>query len=134
MLQGLTTVNLVSDDVSAAVAWYTELLGVQPYFVRPEQGPPAYAEFRLGPDEDELGIIDRRFTRHGNTDEPAGVVVYWHVDDVAAAVDRAVALGATALDPVTVRGEAGFVTGSIRDPFGNVVGLMHSPHWLARHG
>jgi hypothetical protein len=29
--------------------------------------------------------------------------------------------------------EAGFVTGSIVDPFGNVVGLMHSPHWLAGH-
>jgi predicted enzyme related to lactoylglutathione lyase len=134
MLQGLSTVNLISDDVPATVAWYTELLGVQPYFVQPEQGPPAYVEFRLGPDEDELGIIDRRFTRHAATNGPAGVVVYWHVDDVAAAVERAVALGATALDPVTVRGDAGFVTASIADPFGNVVGLMHSPHWLAGHG
>ena len=132
MLQGLTTVNLISDDVPATVAWYTELLGVQPYFVRPEEGPPAYVEFRLGRDEDELGIIDRRFTKHAATNGPAGVVVYWHVDDVAAAVDRAVALGATAHDPVTVR-EAGFVTGSIVDAFGNVLGLMHSPHWLAAH-
>ena len=90
-------------------------------------------ELRLGPDEDELGIIDSRFARHPATSTPAGAVVYWHVDDVAAAVDRAVALGATAHDPITVR-EAGFVTGSIVDPFGNVVGLMHSPHWLVRHG
>jgi predicted enzyme related to lactoylglutathione lyase len=89
-------------------------------------------EFRLGPDQDELGIIDRRFTRHAAANGPAGVVVYWHVDDVAAAVDRAVALGATAHDPVVER-EAGFVTGSIVDPFGNVLGLMHSPHWLAAH-
>ena len=132
MFQGLTTVNLVSDDVPATVAWYAELLGVQPYFVRPEQGPPAYVEFRLGPDEDELGIIDSRFARHPATSMPSGAVVYWQVDDVTAAVDRAVALGATAHDPVTVR-EAGFVTGSIVDPFGNVVGLMHSPHWLAGH-
>jgi predicted enzyme related to lactoylglutathione lyase len=132
MLQGLSTLNLVSDDVPATAAWYTELLGVQPYFVRPEEGPPAYVEFRLGPDEDELGIIDRRFTRHASTDGPTGVVVYWHVDDVAAAVERAIALGATSLDPVTVR-EAGFVTASIADPFGNVLGLMHSPHWQAGH-
>jgi predicted enzyme related to lactoylglutathione lyase len=130
MLQGLTTVNLISADVPATVAWYTELLGVQPYFVRPEQGPPAYVEFRLGPDEDELGILDSRFAAHPATSRPAGAVVYWHVDDVAAAVDRAIALGATAHDPVIVR-EAGFVTGSIIDPFGNVIGLMHSPHWLA---
>ena len=133
MLQGLTTVNLVSDDVPAAAAWYAELLGISPYFVRPEQGPPAYVEVRLGPDEDELGIIDRRFTSHVATNGPAGVVVYWQVEDVAAAVDRAVALGATTLDPVTVRGEAGFVTASVVDPFGNVVGLMHSPHWLVSH-
>ena len=132
MLQGLTTINLISDDVAATVAWYTELLGVQPYFVRPEQGPPAYVEFRLGPDEDELGILDSRFAKHPATSTPAGAVVYWHVDDVAAAVDRAIALGATAHDPVIVR-EAGFVTGSVVDPFGNVLGLMHSPHWLAAH-
>ena len=132
MLQGITTINLISDDVPATVAWYTELLGVQPYFVRPEQGPPAYVEFRLGPDEDELGILDSRFAKHPATRVPAGAVVYWHVDDVAAAVDRAIALGATAHDPVIVR-EAGFVTGSVVDPFGNVLGLMHSPHWLAAH-
>jgi hypothetical protein len=47
-------------------------------------------------------------------------------------VERLVALGATVHDPVTVR-EAGFVTGSVVDPFGNVLGLMHSPHWLAGH-
>ena len=70
MLQGLTTVNLISDDVPATVAWYTELLGVQPYFVRPEQGPPAYVEFRLGPDEDELGILDSRFAKHPATRHP----------------------------------------------------------------
>ncbi len=133
MLQGLTTINLISDDVPATAAWYTELLGVQPYFVRPEQGPPAYVEFRLGPDEDELGILDSRFAKHPATRTPAGAVVYWHVDDVAAAVDRAIALGATAHDPVTGR-EAGFVTGSVVDPFGNVLGLMHSPHWLAARG
>ena len=131
MLQGLTTVNLFSDDVPTTVAWYTELLGARPYFVRPEQGPPAYVEFRVGPDEDELGILDRRFALHA-ADGPAGAVAYWHVDNVAAAVDRAVALGATAHDPVTER-EAGFVTGSVVDPFGNVLGLMHSPHWLAAH-
>ena len=132
MLQGVTTVNLISKDVPATVAWYSELLGVQPYFVRPEEGPPAYVEFRLGRDEDELGILDSRFAAHSATKTPAGAVVYWHVDDVAAAVDRAVAMGATAHDPVTVR-EAGFVTASIVDPFGNVLGLMHSPHWLAAH-
>ncbi len=51
------------------------------------------------------------------------------MDDVAAALDRLVALGATELEPVVER-EAGFVTAVALDPFGNAVGLMHSPHWL----
>jgi hypothetical protein len=30
--------------------------------------------------------------------------------------------------------EAGFVTGSVLDPFGNILGLMHSPHYVEVHG
>jgi predicted enzyme related to lactoylglutathione lyase len=57
------------------------------------------------------------------------VVAYWHVDDVRAAVHRMVAMGAKEHETLTNR-EAGFVTASVVDPFGNVVGLMHSPHYL----
>ena len=42
MLRGLTTVSFFADDVTAARAWYTELLGIEPYFVRPSEGRPAY--------------------------------------------------------------------------------------------
>lgn len=31
MLRGLTTANYFTDDVPAAVAWYTEVLGVEPW-------------------------------------------------------------------------------------------------------
>ena len=53
MLRGLTTVSFWADDVSAARDWYTDVLGIEPYFQRPEQGPPAYIEFRVGADEDD---------------------------------------------------------------------------------
>lgn len=33
-------------------------------------------------------------------------------------------------EPITRRGE-GFVTASVVDPFGNVFGIMHNPHYLA---
>ncbi|GLQ55483.1 hypothetical protein GCM10010862_27420 [Devosia nitrariae] len=36
-------------------------MGVEPYFQRPKEGTPAYVEFRIGDDEDELGIIDRQY-------------------------------------------------------------------------
>ena len=64
MLRGLTTVNFFADDVPAAVQWYSELLGIEPYFVRPEEGPAAYVEFRIGAYSDELGIMDRKYAAH----------------------------------------------------------------------
>ena len=71
MLRGLTTVNYLADDVAAAVDWYTELLGVEPYFSRPVEGRLAYAEFRIGDYQHELGILDRRFAASGRRTRPA---------------------------------------------------------------
>jgi hypothetical protein len=39
-------------------------------------------------------------------------------------------MGATEYEPLTVRGEAGWITASVVDPFGNIVGLMYSPHYV----
>ncbi len=46
---------------------------------------------------------------------------------------RLVALGAAVHEPPRDLG-GGFVVASARDPSGNVLGLMHSPHWLAVRG
>lgn len=56
-------------------------------------------------------------------------MLFWHVDDVAAAVQRLLAMGARVYQEVTPR-EAGFVTASVVDPFGNVLGVMTNPHYL----
>ena len=131
MLRGFTTVNYWVDDVEAARDWYTRVLEIEPYFQRPEDRP-AYVEFRVGSDEDELGLIDRRYAPSGASDDPGGVVMYWQVDDVSTAVARLLELGATEYQPVIKR-EAGFVTASVMDPFGNILGLMHSPHFVEMH-
>jgi predicted enzyme related to lactoylglutathione lyase len=55
--------------------------------------------------------------------------VYWYVDDVEATVKRLLSLGATEYEPVTERGP-GFVTASVVDPFGNIVGVMYNRHYL----
>ncbi len=128
MLRGLTTVSFYADDVEAARDWYVTLLGIEPYFVRPVEGPPAYVEFRIGDYQHEFGIIDSRYAQHQSAG-PAGAVVYWHVDDVAGAVERLLTLGAKEHEPLTPRGE-GFVTASVVDPFGNILGVMHNPHYL----
>lgn len=130
MFRGLCNISYWADDVAAATEWYRELLGVEPYFVRPEEGPAAYVEFRVGDYQDEIGLIDRRYAPAAATRGPGGVVTYWHVDDVQAALDRLLAMGATEYEPLTVRGDGGWVTASVVDPFGNILGLMYSPHYL----
>ncbi len=125
--------TLWADDVlQAARAWYAEVLGIEPYFQRPDAENPAYVEFRLGDHQDELGIIDRRYAPPGcPARSRAGAIVHWHVDDVAAAIAALESKGATVSMPLTVR-EAGFVTAAVQDPFGNIIGLMYNPHWSAQ--
>jgi uncharacterized glyoxalase superfamily protein PhnB len=55
--------------------------------------------------------------------------VFWHVDDLEATFRRLLEVGATEYEPV-IRREAGFVTASVVDPFGNVLGIMYNPHYL----
>jgi predicted enzyme related to lactoylglutathione lyase len=129
-LRGFSTISFWADDVPAAVAWYTEFLGVEPYFMRPgPDGRPAYVEFRIGDYQAELGIIDRGYQPAGAAAEPGGAVMHWHVDDVHAAVERLLSMGAKEYQPITPR-EAGFVTAAVVDPFGNVLGVMYNPHYL----
>jgi predicted enzyme related to lactoylglutathione lyase len=131
MLRGLSTVVYHADDLPAARAWYGQLLGLEPYFNRPE-----YIEFRLGDYQHELGILDRKFQHllggaaGAGVPSPAGVVAYWHVDDVPATLERLVALGATVYQPPRDFGE-GFIGAAVLDPFGNILGLMYNPHYLA---
>src|SRR5215813_12763424 len=129
MLRGLTNVNYLAADVAAAVDWYAKLLGVEPYFSRPVEGTAAYAEFRIGDYQHELGILDRRFAAPGRPDEIGGAIVYRHVDDVRASFARLLALGAAAHEEPVERGP-GFVTASVIDPFGNLLGVMYNQHYL----
>lgn len=129
IIRGMATANYWADDVSAAVEWYTKFLNKEPYFVRPSTKNPEYVEFRIGDYQDELGIISSKYrpeTPAGN----GGIILYWHVDDIEGALERAKSMGATEHQPVIPR-EAGFITASVIDPFGNIVGLMHNPHYLA---
>ena len=128
MLRGLTTVSFFADDVMAAQNWYTKLLGIEPYFVRPDGGTPMYVEFRIGDYEHELGIVDSRFAPHDRPG-PAGGLTYWHVDDVRASVERLVSMGATIHEEPVERGP-GFITACVIDPFGNILGVMYNRHYL----
>jgi predicted enzyme related to lactoylglutathione lyase len=124
MLRGFATISYWADDLDAAKKWYADLLGIEPYFER-----PGYCEFRLGDYQAELGLIDSRYAPGGSAPGPAGAVMYWHVDDVRAALERLLSMGAKEYQPYMERGE-GFVTASVVDPFGNIMGVMYNAHYL----
>ncbi|GAA0408383.1 glyoxalase [Acrocarpospora corrugata] len=128
MLRGLTTVNFFADDITAARRWYTELLGLEPYFARPAEGTPVYIEFRIGDYQHELGIIDSRFAPPGRSGA-GGAMIYWHVDDLQATFDHLLSMGAAEHQKPTEHGP-GFVTASVVDPFGNILGVMYNKHYL----
>jgi predicted enzyme related to lactoylglutathione lyase len=113
-LLGLRTVIYPAPDLAAATAWWTQLLGFGPYF---EQ--PFYVGFEVA--GYELGLLP---------DAPVtdGALTYWGVADCAAAIETAVAQGATVHTPATEVGE-GIVTGSVTTPDGALVGFIVNPHF-----
>lgn len=133
MLRGMATMNIYADDLEAAKDWYTELLGIPPYYAV----AGGYYEFRIGDYQHELGIINRAYAPAGATNAPGGAILHWHVDNVQATFDRLLELGAKEYEKITPRGEGDFITASVVDPFGNVLGIMSNPHYrevLAKTG
>jgi predicted enzyme related to lactoylglutathione lyase len=130
MLRGVGTVRLHAADLGAATRWYAEVLGVDPYFER-----PGYAEFRIGDYQQELGLMDSAYLSQLGAGAspagagPSGAVVYWHVDDLPAALARLLALGAAEHEPPREFGP-GFVAAAVADPFGNILGVMTNAHYL----
>jgi predicted enzyme related to lactoylglutathione lyase len=130
MLRGMATVVFYADDVAEARAWYTEFLGIEAYFERrTPEGDLGYAEFRIGDFEAEFGLVQRQF-QVTPSDGPAGAILFWAVDDLDAALARLVELGAKVYDEPRSRGE-GFMTASVVDPFGNILGIMTNVHYMS---
>lgn len=126
-LRGLATISFYADDHEKAKKWYSEILGLEPYF-----NVPGYSEFRLGDYQHELGIIDGKYAPKDATKEIGGAIAYWHVDDLQATLDLLISKGAKLYEPITDRsgGKMAFVTASVMDPFGNVLGIMTNKHYL----
>jgi predicted enzyme related to lactoylglutathione lyase len=112
MLQKLRTVIYHTNDLAAAKIWYTSLTGKEPYFDE---------MFYVGFDINgfELGLDpDMSKTQTGNHS-----TVYWSVDDIQAAVEKAVSLGASIIDHVHNVGGT-IEVAIVEDPFGNHIGFI----------
>ncbi|HET9978493.1 MAG TPA: VOC family protein [Burkholderiaceae bacterium] len=119
LLLGLRSAIYPAPDLARAKAWYAEVLGQAPYFDQ-----PFYVGFEVG--GFELGLLPDAVP--GVT----GAQALWGVADAAAAHERLLALGATALEPVKDVG-GGIKVAAVIDPFGNRLGIIENPHFDPRH-
>jgi predicted enzyme related to lactoylglutathione lyase len=115
---GLRTAAYSARHLAAAKAWYTDVLGVAPYFDQ-----PFYVGFNVG--GYEFGIMHEDDAAPDRAAAPTGIA-YWGVTDAAAAYERLIALGARPHEPVQDVGE-GIKVATVRDPFGNILGVIENP-------
>ncbi|HLG78132.1 MAG TPA: VOC family protein [Ktedonobacteraceae bacterium] len=115
MFQGLRTVVYGVDDLEKAKTWYSEVLGIQPYFDQ-----PVYVGFNVG--GFELGLDPHAPTGSN------GPATYWGVADAHEAYRQLIATGAHEKDPIHDVGDD-ILLGSVIDPFGNELGIIQNPHF-----
>ena len=117
MILGLRTVIYPAPDLGAAKRWYSEVLGLAPYF-----DEPFYVGFTVG--GFELGLVPDA------TPGTTGPQALWGVGDIEAVHQRLIELGASPLDPIVEVG-GGIKVAAVRDPFGNRFGLIENPNFVA---
>lgn len=115
---GLRTAGYTTKHLAAAKAWYTKVLGFGPYF-----DEPYYVGFNVA--GYELGLLPDESADAVRT--PAGVA-YWGVPDAEAAWNRLIELGAVPFEPLA---DHGVMIGAVRDPFGNIFGIIENPAFKA---
>ena len=120
MIQGLRTVIYPTPDLAKGKAWYGRVLVHAPYF-----DEPFYVGFNVG--GFELGLIP------DGVPSSDGPLAYWGVGvgEIAAEVQRLTQLGGTVREPVKDVG-GGIKVAAVRDPFGNLFGLIENPHFNAK--
>jgi predicted enzyme related to lactoylglutathione lyase len=118
MFLGLRTAAYQVKDLGKAKAWYSNVLGVQPYFDQ-----PFYVGFKVG--GYELGLVPDPNAAAAR--QPAGIA-YWGVDDAQSAYKRLIELGATGQESIQDVGDGIFI-GAVHDPFGNTLGIIQNPNF-----
>jgi predicted enzyme related to lactoylglutathione lyase len=117
MFLGLRTVKYEVADMAKAKEWYGKALGIQPYF----DEPAFYVGYHVG--GYDLGLVP---APKAEAKRAAAGVAYWGVEDAHAAYKRLIELGATPVEAVQDVG-GGMLVGEVRDPFGNVLGIIYNP-------
>lgn len=112
---GLYTVLYHAPDLAKTKAWYSSVLGIEPYFDQ-----PFYVGFSVS--GYELGLTPAMSGGVGRS------VAYWGVADARLAAARLLSLGATEHAAVRDVGD-GIKVATVFDPFGNMFGVIENPHF-----
>ena len=117
---GLSTVTYAvqSDDFKKATTWYEAAFKTAPYYQS-----DFYMGFNIG--GYELGILPYN---EPPTPKSNQSVAYWRVNDIQSAVEHFQSLGAVLFDPIEDVGDD-ILVASLKDPFGNVIGLIQNPNF-----
>ncbi|MCE6992845.1 VOC family protein [Dyadobacter sp. CY323] len=115
---GLRTTIYKVADMDAAKDWYTKAFETAPYF-----DEPFYIGFNIS--GYELGLQPEEIDSDAKT---ANVTTYWATENIDPDYQDLIELGATAHEPPeNVGGD--IVVASVKDPWGNVVGLIYNPEF-----
>ena len=114
---GLRTVAYKVEDITKAIEWDTKVFAREPYF-----DEPFYVGFNIGGYELGLQPAEENNTT-GNS-----VIAYWGVEDLEKTMANMLSMGAAKCDEALDVG-GGVVVTSVRDPWGNIIGLIYNPHF-----
>jgi predicted enzyme related to lactoylglutathione lyase len=115
---GLRTTIYKVADILKAKDWYSNAFQSLPYF-----DEPFYVGFNVGGYELGLQPEDKP-----TKEKSENVLTYWGVHDIDKEYNRFIELGAIVHEEVQdVGGE--IKVASIKDPWGNVIGLIYNPHF-----
>lgn len=118
MFLGLRTVIYHVNDMEKAKTWYSQVLGLKPYFDQ-----PFYVGFNVG--GFELGLDNETSGAPGKV---AGEVAYWGVENAEVAFQHLLEFGAKKHADIQDVG-GGIKVASVLDPFGNIFGIIENPHF-----
>lgn len=114
MFLGLRTTIYPAPDLAASRAWFSQVLGLEPYF-----DEPFYVGFEVAGYELALDPAG---------DPAEGPITYWGVADADVALARLHAAGATPRSEVREVG-GGIRVATVLEPGGTVLGVIENPHF-----
>lgn len=115
---GLRTTIYKVWDIQKATEWYAQAFETEPYFNEPYYVGFNIKGYELGLQPEEKPVLEK----------VESVVSYWGVEKIQEAFERLIELGAIENErPYDVGGD--IMTATVKDPFGNVIGLIYNPHF-----